>query len=524
MRGQRRVSQVSSIQAPTGGINDLDPLATMGPEFCITMNNWVPGTGALSSREGYSEWVTGLPGTVDTLLPFYRQDGSQSLYAATNSGIYDATLSTAMPINVKPITYGNVSFTQYSNVAGQYLVVCNGVDPAILYNGTTWKDFTNVTTPTNPGEISGVDPSTLSGVHSYKGRLWFIQEESLTAWYLGADSVGGVAKPFYFGSVFNRGGYLAYLSTWSFDSGSGLDDKFVVQTSAGEVAIYTGNDPSDANSWALEAVFFVSSPVGHNPSVDMGGDVILLTRAGLAPLSTMVKGTLNTAMSEAVISRRISRTINALVNSASFQNDWEIHNVPLLQSLVVMVPATSERPAAQYIMNTLTGAWGKLDMPAHSGGIYNKKFYFGGTDGKIYSYGGQYDGVKLDGSGGLPVECSFMTAYNYFGDPTTLKHYKMVRPIFQSNKLPAYLAQINVDYAITALAGNPPSNPIDTDAPLWGLAIWDAAFWSSQATVYRPWVGVVGMGFCAALLFKVSVTDPTYFTACEYVYEPGAAV
>lgn len=513
---QARVSQAQALPAPVGGIDDISPLAAMDPQFCLQLNNWYPQTGYLALRRGYREYATGLP-DIKVLAPFNKTDGTQELFAFTDSGVYNVTsggdLSAATPVFV--ITEGLVKFTQFSNIAGQFLVCCNGVDPAFIYNGTTWESMS----------VTGGDPTTFTMPLAYKNRLWFIQEESMTAYYMGIDAIAGDAKPFFFGGIFNNGGALIYLATWSYDGGAGLDDKLVIATTAGEIAIYSGNDPDQADAWQLEAVFFVSAPMGFRTTCELGGDVLMLTRTGVIPLSKVVQGISTSALYEESLSKRISRTLNRLANTIEFLGDWQLVNVPLLQAVVVVIPETSGNPAQQYVMNILTGAWCRFDLPVECTAIFRRNLYFGTVDGRVCAMTtGHLDDVKLDGSGGNPIQASLFSAYNYLGDNTTNKHFKLIRPIFQSSQPPSYLVRINTDYDTTSLAGNPVAPGGTAEDPIWDTSLWDQAVWSSEGTVYRPWVGLVGIGFCAAVLIKIAGVDFTTLAAMEVVYEPGGVV
>ena len=178
-------------------------------------------------------------------------------------------------------------------------------------------------------------------------------------------------------------------------------------------------------------------------------------------------------------------------------------------------------------MNALTGAWTRFDLPARCGGVYKGKFYFGTDDGRVCQYGEtRKDNVLLDGSGGTDVVCSMFSAYNYFGDPTSNKHYKLVRPIFQAPTPPGYKLQLNVDFDVRTLAGNPPAAGPASLQYFWDnpASVWDQAFWASSGTVYFPWTGVTGLGFCAALLLKVVATEATSLAAVETVFEVGNAI
>jgi hypothetical protein len=524
---QRRVSQVVSLAAPTGGINDLDPLASMGSEFCIDLENFYPQTGALVTRQGYREHATGLGKSVKTLMNYASQDGSIELFACTDDGIYDVTNSTDTPVKKFSISYGEVEWCMFSNIAGNFMVVTNGVDDAILYDGTTWKSFVETDTPTTPGDIKGVDPSTLTGVTSHKGRLWFVKQDSMQAFYMPFEAIAGEAKPFYLGGSLPRGGYLVEIVTWSLDSGSGMDDKLAFFSSQGEFLIYGGTDPADATKWQLESMFYISAPIGNSPTCELGGDVILMTRNGVIPLSSVVKGEASIAVSNSALSKRISRTLNRIVNSRFYTPNWEISNIPVLQAVLINIPATSDQPARQYVMNSLTGAWTRFTMPMRCTGLSGGKLYFGTTDGRVCLYGGvTRDDVKRDGTGGEEIICSMFSAYNYFGDPTTNKHYKLVRPIFQAVTPPGYKLRLNVDYDLTALGGNPPVPGPEGDQYLWNAinSLWDQAFWASQGTTYFPWTGVTGLGFCAALLMKVNSSETANFAAMEVVFEAGGSI
>ena len=525
---QRRVSQIRVLPAPIGGLNDVDPLASMGEEFCIQMINWIPGNAALQARQGYREWVTNLNGPVRTIMPYIHMNGDVFTFAATDHAIYDVTWQTAAPvIQFEPIGNGYFKFINFGTVGNQYLIAVNGQnDESLIYDGIIWKRMIETATPVNPGEISGVNPNKFSNVASYKRRLWFVEESSMTAWYLPVDALGGEAKPFYLTSVFKRGGRLLYIVDWSVDGGDGLDNKLIFVSNLGEIAVYSGDDPDNAETFRVEAVFYAAAPIGEKSFVEFGGDVYMTTVLGILPLSKILMGMMSQSPNSMSVSKRINRTLNRIVTSRSYASNWELYNLPVLQALVLVIPAVGTTPAIQFVMNTSTGAWTRLDLPVNCGALVRGDFYFGTVDGKVMLYGGgnYKDNVKLDGSGGESVICSLFSAYSYMGDPTTLKHWKLIRPIFQSDQPVSYLVKLNVDYDTAALAGNPQPPGQEQENPIWDVAIWDQAFWSSSFTVFRPWIGVSAMGFASALLMKAATNDVTTLVAIEYVYEAGGAI
>jgi hypothetical protein len=394
-----------------------------------------------------------------------------------------------------------------------------------MWDGSAWITFTEVVGPTNPGEISGVDPALLKTVLTYKRRLWMSEINSMTAYYLPTDALAGAATPFYLGGVFTRGGYLVDIMSWSFNSGAGLGGYLVFRSSVGEVAVYQGDDPDNATTWSLVSLYFIAPPVGEKASADLGGDSLLLTSMGLIPLSKVVQGAATEAMFESTVSKFINPILSRLFASSSFTPNWELHNFSSLQGIMIAVPGTDSSSPSQYFMNAITGAWARWDLPARCFANIGARIFFGADDGRVLEYGtsGLAD-VKLDGSGGEPVDCYLFTAYNYLGDPATLKHFKMVRPIFQSSSDVYFRLLISTDYDINSALNIIPSVAGASSTDRWDSAIWDSAYWRAALSVSRPWTTVLGIGMCAAIIMRVASDNEISFTAVDWVYEPGSAV
>jgi hypothetical protein len=525
---QQQVSKAWSTLAPVGGINDLDPLAAMGPEYCLRLKNWFPGNTSPVSRQGYREWATNLGMPVRSLMPYYDMTGVFHLFAATDVGIYDVTNQTDAPPIVHPTENGYYKHVTFGNVANQFLVAVNGgSDPSALFDGTNWIDFVQTSTPTSPGEVSGIDPGTFSHVTAFKRRLWFVQSDTTTAWYLPTDAVAGVATPFYLSGLFKKGGRLLFIIDWSVDSSAGLDNKLVFVSDLGEAIVYAGNDPDDALSWSLEASIFIAPPMGDKAYMEIDGDILIVTTFGLKSLTRALVGKYGQTDADETISKRINRTLNQLIETGRYGTFWEVHNLQSVQALSIMVPPSGTAPAIQFTMNILTGAWADYDMPINCATTMKSNIYFGTTDGRVCLHGGNnyLDGVLLDGTGGDPVEGEIFTAFTYMDVPTQLKHWKLVRPIFQASRAPNFLLKLNTDFATDLLIGSPaPPDPRNVGPTLWDHAIWDESTWMARDEVYRPWVGVSALGFCCALLMKTSTTTRLAFTAIEYVYEEGGIV
>lgn len=103
---------------------------------------------------------------------------------------------------------------------------------AALVNGSVTSRSTST--------FTGIDSSLLSFVWTHKRRLWFVEENTLSAWYLPVVSITGTAVEFPLQGVFRLGGALLFGGSWSQDSGAGLDDLAVFVTTEGEIAVYQG--------------------------------------------------------------------------------------------------------------------------------------------------------------------------------------------------------------------------------------------------------------------------------------------
>jgi len=532
--GTRMIAKAVSLPAPTRGINDTSPMAATEDGYCISSVNWYPGNEAMVVRSGYTEWATGIndsggtPVIVDGLMVYNATDGSSRLFAATRVGIFDVTESTESPVNVHPLVSGHVSYTTFSNTGGSYLIAANGVDPVCMFNGSTWTSFYN---GSGLGGITGISPSSLTNPTSFKKRLWFIESGTMNAYYLDFDSLGGTAHKFPLSGVFKRGGSLNDILTWSLDSGSGMDDMLVFRTTMGEIAIYQGNDPAESATFSLTSMYYVAPPIGKISAADLGGDVVMLTSAGIIPLSKVVQGVATESLYESALSRNISKTLNSIAyaHGGSGINSWEIHNLTSLQSLMIVIPSDGGTSSYQFIMNVQTGAWGMYDMPVHSAAENNGDVYFGMEDGRVCVHsirGFSIDNVGIDGSGGTPVVAEVLTSFSYLGDPTALKSFKLVRPILQTKLDPITSVAIVTDFNITNdVVYSTPLRP-STNYGKWGISYWNAtdAVWGKDSKIFTPWSGITGMGFSAALRMTVTCVVPVSFVAYEVSYERGGIV
>jgi hypothetical protein len=216
---QRTAANVQSIPAPVGGWNARDSLANMEPMDAVTLVNYFPTVSNCVLRGGYSKYATGFTGQAQSLFS-YSGGATNKLFAVVGTpalSIYDVTAGGAVGAAVvSGLTNAIWEYTNVATTGGNYLYAVNGVDKPRLYDGTTWTAIDAASTPA----ITGVTTTTLENVTLFKNRLWFIEKNTLKAWYLPTSAVGGAAQSLDLSSIARFGGYLVDLDTWTIDAGT----------------------------------------------------------------------------------------------------------------------------------------------------------------------------------------------------------------------------------------------------------------------------------------------------------------
>jgi hypothetical protein len=142
---KRYTAKTTSLASPIGGWNARDSLAEMQPLDAVTLVNFFPTPTDVTLRKGYIKSSTGITGNVETLMNYANADGTSTLFAIANGIIYNASTSTATSV-FTGLTNSQFQHCMISTAGGQFLVAVNGVDPAIVYDGTRWYKIADTTT------------------------------------------------------------------------------------------------------------------------------------------------------------------------------------------------------------------------------------------------------------------------------------------------------------------------------------------------------------------------------------------
>jgi len=512
-------AQSFTFPAPIRGWVLNENLASPQPGGARVLDNWVCTTTGIRVRGGAPKYAT-LPDAVVSVFPY--RAGTDALFAATTTGIFDATTiidaNVALTPDVTGQTSGTYSTAQFGTAGGDFLYAVNGADDAQLYDGTVWTQINGASVPA----VTGVLTSDLIHVWTHANRIWFVQRNTLNAWYLPVDSIAGAAVQFSLAGVFTKGGTLLFGAKWSLSAGDGLDDKCVFVTSEGEVAVYEGTNPSSAATWRLAGRYDMPKPIGSLSYIQAGGDLLIATDIGLIPVSAAINSDLGAIEAKAV-SRPIAPYWIERARDIGLTS-WQMAKVHRSGIMVVSQPATTGSfDATCLVINLITGAWSRFTgwdtqclCEFAGGGV------FGSTDGCLY---------LMDTSGsdnGALYTAAYLGLHDAMGVYGQEKTVLQMRPMLQAagDVNPLVSAKVNFNQILSP----PPASPVSYVEDLWDVGLWDVAVWDSAVvpTSTAAWTAIGLTGTFVApelqLTFGVASTPRVEYIGMDAQFRVGAAV
>jgi len=485
---QRTAANVASIPAPVGGWNVRDSLANMSPTDAVTMTNFFPTVSSVNLRGGYTKWSTGITGQVETLMA-YETGTVSKLFGIADGKIYNCTTQGAVGAAEKTgLTNSRFEHINVTTAGGSFLYACNGVDDPLLYNGTTWA---SINASSSPIAITGVTTNKLNNVTLFKNRVWFIEKDSLKAWYLPTNSVGGVAEVLDLSSIARMGGYIVSLSAWTIDAGYGVDDNLVFVTSQGEIIVYRGTDPASASTWALAGVWKLGAPVSRRCLYKYGGDLLILSLDGLLPLASALQSSrLDPRVN---LSDKIQGAITEVTTLYQDSFGWTMIYHAKNNALWINVPVGAG-VQEQFVMNTITKSWTKFTgWGANCWETFNDNPYFGGNGYVGLAWNGYVDDIN-------DINAIALQAFNYYESRGVKKYFTRARPSIFTDGAPSIFVGMNVDFDVSNTTGSLNFSP--TTYGLWDTSLWDNSLWAGGTIITNNWQGVTGIGYCAGIQLK----------------------
>jgi hypothetical protein len=369
--------------------------------------------------------------------------------------------------------------------------------------------------------ITGVTTDKLIQVTTYRNRIWFAEKDTMNAWALPADSIGGAAVQVSLAGIFKNGGQIKFAASWSLDSGDGLDDKIVFVSTEGEVAVYQGSNPADPDNWSLVGLYECPKPLGKNGWTRAGGDLIILTEQGAVPVSQIL-----TKDPSALALSAISRNIQPdWVRDAAQRGTlpWEIVKWPAKAMTLVTNPCVNDGQTHQcYAVNSETGAWcRRRGWDARCLVLHDGNIYFGTPDGRVLlaDSGGNDDGANY--------ECNAVLAWDHLKSPGYEKTVLMARARFLAATPFNPQMSASVDYSINLPTGPNVASAVSS-TNTWDVGLWDEAIWD-DGTVSLPitteWEGIGISGSVVAMQLQVNngrtETPNVELVAIDILHEVG---
>tara|TARA_Y100000401_G_scaffold104624_1_gene96590 strand:- start:918 stop:2441 length:1524 start_codon:yes stop_codon:yes gene_type:complete len=497
--------QSNAVPAPIGGLNTRDSVDLLPETDAIRLENFFPARSHVQVRNGYDDHVTGLPSTVQSLM-VYNSGTTSTMFAASGTAVYDVTSAGSVGSAViTSLSNAQFQWVNMTTSGGSFLWICNGADAPRHWNGSAWA------TPT----LGSITAANVINVEVFKERLFLVLKDSLTYGYLPVNSVAGTVASVNLGSVFSKGGKLMAISTWTRDGGSGPDDNILFYTDQGEIAMYSGTDPSDATKWSLVGVYTVGRPIGRRCMLRVGSDCYLVTENGLLPM-TQVLGTGEAAPNRA-ISDKISNSYNDSVVNFKDVFGWQGVVYPKGGYAAINVPDSNGGAFIQYVVNLDTGAWAKFtNQNAYVWVVFNSDLYFGG-DTKVHKADSGTDDA------GSAIEAIAKTAFIYFGGRGGPKRFTAIRPVMASDTT----LEVSVGFDTDFRDGTTTFTPSTTSsiASAWDTATWDAATWGAPITTQQAWFSVADIGWNAAVRVRTSTSQQSVrWLATDVRYEVGVGL
>ena len=474
---------VLHMEPPTSGLNARDSLDGLSPNEALEMTNWVPDIGFVRSRNGfvpYADLETGTP--VETLIPLRLTTGSR-LLAVSGLQIFDITdpqfvdplnVTTTVGTNALPevMLSNRVTFAQFQARA---IITQQGNTP-FIYQPTAgdpeiYEVVLGVYTEFIDPDLQPPPELIVENLVKplvYKGRVLYVDAERLSFWYCQAGSFQGEITQFQLSGIFQRGGSIRLLFTWSKDTGDGMDDMLVIMSDTGETLIYQGDDPDDVLGWELIQRYQLPEPIADLGVDRIGAETIIITDDGYINLSEALSD--GSITDYATFSSKITRIVKQDLNFYQRNYGWAAVFYPHGNMMLFNVPIRENAEHYQHIFNTRNGSWCTFQgWNANSMVVYEDRLHFGTIDGFV-----RLADVGTSDNGEF-IECNCITAYTQYDEPARTKHMTSMT-IIQNHVFPS-------SFSLNALADfrrpnlPPLVRPQEQEVGQWDISDWDKAYW-----------------------------------------------
>lgn len=540
LRGQKQTAKAAVLPAPIEGIDVSKGLAYGQTGNCLYSYNLVAAEYGLRVRNGYREWSIDLDNGaglgVHTIIPFGGDDANLTndrLFAVTNEGIWDVTTQAAPPILVIDFSApGNGNDVTDEAGYGVYANYTLQSGERVLFYADQRNGLFRYTESTDTWAreafITGPVMENVNFVMVHKNQIWLVERDQSNAWYLPELSAGGAATKFFFGTKFTHGGYVAGLFSWSIDGGAGVDDYFVAVSRAGDVLVYKGNDPDNADDWSVTGQWFIGQiPKGQKFGTHSGGNLYLLSVQGLMSMNEIIVGVDGKNIESDIASRKIAYYMRPFLKQYNQNDGWEVRLLPSMGTLIINAPTRLDGVEIQWVKNETINSWGlwrsvpMLCVDEWKGGVY-----IGDNQGRVMIMDNYVDNELITppaGVNGNAIPFSVLTTFNDWGSPAVFKRGKFIRPQFLATSEPSQTCAFRYDYDLLEELNSTPAPVLGGSVWNSGEALWDFSEWDNNTPEgYANVRGGWGMGrTVAVVMIGRSVADTTLIS-WDVIWDEGA--
>jgi hypothetical protein len=496
-----------TMSPPYGGLDLVSPIDNMDPAYALELVNVFPGASAPTVRLGYTQFADTLSSAaIKFAQSLNLANGSSQLIVGTASKLYSINSSGTVSdiTGAAVITNGDWQSVTYAN----NLYLCNGVDTPLVYTGVG-----NVSAIT----FTGPTLTTLINVTAHKERLYFVEAASSKVWYGGLQVTGTAGTPaltsFDFQYVFNRGGFLVGIGSFSQTNNVAAQDYFYACSSEGEVVFYSGNYAGDPSTWGLTARYYIGKPLGYRAFIRYNNDVWVITAQGLVPLSGLLQSDPEAALN--LVSAKINPLITDYALTIPFDHQWTGFFWPQGRRIYVSVPVSGS--GCKFLVYSIdTKGWTVFqlfdDSHALASCVFQELPFYGSSLGIVWKgETGQADAITSTTS--QSIAFAGRSAFSFYNSRGNYKAFKDIRPLMRTKRGITLSLGLDTDFkraqTITSVV-----TPSGTFTP-WGstggsptYTPWGST-WSADVEYVFDRFAVKGQGHCAAVRFGGSIKNST---------------
>ncbi len=465
----------ADFDAPTRGWNARDNFDAVAGGYSLEFVNLIAENGYIRTRGGSSTFVTsgdinaalGATGPIET-LEVHNADGTEILIGAMGEYIFGVASNGA----ITELQDGNQNARYQTMMFNGSLIMVNGQDGPYEFDGTTLTTMAPMDLVDGAkAPIAGISTSDIIGCVSFQNRAIYWLDNEQRFFY--ADTVNaykGDCVEFDISGVAERGGKIVSIMDYSRGVTTELDNFLAIHMSTGEMIIYQGSDPGDANSWSLVNSYFIGKPLSIRGNTQMGGDQVIATTDGFRNLTTALPNQQSNRTQD--VGDVIIRAAKRAAEKWAGNYGWEAEFFPEKSFLIFNIPRSSTR-YEQYVLNTVTKAWSRFtDLNAITWVMYDNKLYYGDPDGNIVeAETGHNDNFNF-------IVWKLITSFTRLGIAAKSKTVTGAS-LTHNYKYPSYIS-IDVMENYNRDSSWPLLAPPETLPARWDASPWDASTWDGS--------------------------------------------